>query len=80
MIGNIPAMVQDIASRDRALPELISIAELAHYLDVPVSTIYLWRSRGDGPPGFKVGKRVRYRAADVVKWLEERRREGGDAD
>jgi excisionase family DNA binding protein len=64
-------MAPDSATEDRALPDLMSIAELADYLGVPVSTVYLWRSRGEGPSGFKIGKRVRYRAADVVKWLNE---------
>jgi excisionase family DNA binding protein len=53
------------------LPELLTIDELAAYLDVPVTTLYLWRSRGQGPPGLKVGRRIRYRAADVTRWLEE---------
>jgi excisionase family DNA binding protein len=57
------------------LPKLLTIRELALYLDVPVSTIYLWRSRGTGPRGFKIGKQVRYRAPDVAEWVEERRDE-----
>ncbi len=66
-------MLTDIATADTdALPELLGIPELAAYLGVPVSTLYVWRQRGLGPPGFKVGKRVRYRAADVAKWLKER--------
>jgi excisionase family DNA binding protein len=65
----------DIASADTdGLPELLGIPELAAYLGVPVSTLYVWRQRGEGPPGFKVGKRVRYRASDVVAWLEQQRR------
>jgi excisionase family DNA binding protein len=55
------------------LPDLLSPSEVAVYLGVPVSTIHYWRGRGQGPPGFKVGKRLRFRASDVAKWLEERR-------
>jgi excisionase family DNA binding protein len=65
-------MAQDIASEKR-LPDLLSPDEVAAYLDVPVSTIHYWRSRGEGPLGFKVGKRLRFRATDVAKWLEERK-------
>jgi excisionase family DNA binding protein len=63
-------MAQNIASEKR-LPDLLSPGEVAAYLDVPVSTIHYWRGRGEGPPGFKVGKRLRFRASDVTKWLEE---------
>jgi excisionase family DNA binding protein len=60
---------------ENGLPELLSVGELAEYLNVPLSTIYLWRVRGEGPPGFKVGKQVRYRVADVAEWLETQRGE-----
>jgi len=53
------------------LPRLLSIKELSRYLDVPVSSIYRWRSEGRGPLGFKVGKEVRFRETDVLTWLEQ---------
>jgi len=64
-------MTQDVSSAS-PLPELLSVTELAEYLGVPVSTIHYWRGKEQGPPGFKVGKQLRFRAADVVRWLEER--------
>ena len=64
-------MATHIPVRDRAeLPKLLSIRDLAAYLGVPVSTVYLWRSQGRGPQGIKVGKQVRYRAEDVLAWLD----------
>lgn len=36
---------------------------------VPVATLYGWRHRGEGPPGYRVGRHVRYRRAEVEKWL-----------
>jgi excisionase family DNA binding protein len=50
--------------------------DLAELLGVPVRTIYRWRWTGDGPRGFRVGRHVRYRAADIERWLEERRDAG----
>lgn len=47
--------------------------ELASILGIPLATIYRWRSRGDGPPGIRVGRHVRYRLEDVDRWLDERR-------
>ncbi|MBV8932372.1 MAG: helix-turn-helix domain-containing protein [Kutzneria sp.] len=43
--------------------------EVAEYLDIPVQTIYPWRTRGYGPPGRRIGKHVRYLPADVVEWF-----------
>jgi excisionase family DNA binding protein len=56
----------------KQLPSLLSAVELAAYLGVPRSTIHYWRGKGKGPPGFKVGKQLRFRASDVERWLEER--------
>jgi excisionase family DNA binding protein len=65
-------MATDMPVRNTAqLPRLLSIRQLAEYLEIPVSTIYLWRSQGKGPHGLKVGKQVRYRAEDVLAWLEK---------
>jgi excisionase family DNA binding protein len=55
------------------LDALWTVPDVARYLAVPVSTVYKWRSAGEGPPGFRVGKYVRYRPAEVVAWLEARR-------
>ena len=56
-----------------ALDRLLSPHELALFLGVPLRTIYRWRYQGDGPPGFRVGRHVRYRRADVEQWLEDHR-------
>ncbi|RZB21017.1 excisionase, partial [Micrococcus luteus] len=34
----------------------------------PVATVYNWRTSGYGPRGFRVGKYLRYRLADVEAW------------
>jgi excisionase family DNA binding protein len=50
---------------------LASIEEVASYLGVPVATLYRWRSRREGPPGFRIGRHVRFRWADVETWVTE---------
>lgn len=50
---------------------LLSPRQVARYLGIPVSTLYQWRYRGEGPPGFKLGNHVRYRRTDVDAWLRE---------
>jgi excisionase family DNA binding protein len=52
---------------------LASLEEVAQFLGVPMGTLYRWRSTGQGPPGYRVGRHVRYRWSDVSTWLESRR-------
>ena len=52
------------------LDRLLTTQQLADYLGVPVATLYAWRYAGEGPPGFRVGKHVRYRSADVDQWIQ----------
>lgn len=52
------------------LDRLLTVEELADYLGVPVATLYQWRYRREGPPGFRVGRHVRYRWGDVQVWVE----------
>ncbi|GAB3674175.1 helix-turn-helix domain-containing protein [Angustibacter aerolatus] len=49
---------------------LWSVQEVAAYLNVPVNTLYGWRSQGCGPDGRRVGKYLRYRPQDVRAWVE----------
>jgi excisionase family DNA binding protein len=52
------------------MEKLMTIAELAEYLDIPINTIYGWRRDGIGPRGSRVGRHVRYQPADVAAWLK----------
>ncbi|MEU2251165.1 helix-turn-helix domain-containing protein [Streptomyces sp. NPDC019224] len=58
---------------------LLSPAELASYLGVPVKTVYRWNHMGTGPKPCPVGKHVRYRPADVEAWLDQRQAGGAAA-
>lgn len=58
----------DVNKPDR----LWSIHQLADYLGVPVATIYQWRGKRYGPSGLRIGKHLRYRPADVERWLASR--------
>lgn len=52
---------------------LWTTSELAAYLGVPVATIYKWRQTNYGPPGYRIGKYVRFDQNDVTAWLATRR-------
>jgi excisionase family DNA binding protein len=50
---------------------LLSVAEVADYLGVPVKTLYQWRHKGVGPRGLRVGRHLRYRSGEVDRWLDD---------
>lgn len=50
---------------------LWSIQDVAKFLDVPVQTLYHWRTKGYGPPARRIGKYLRYRPADVEQWVSD---------
>ncbi|MGA9596968.1 MAG: helix-turn-helix domain-containing protein [Acidimicrobiia bacterium] len=55
------------------LDRLLTVQDLANHLGVPVATIYAWRYRHEGPPGFRVGRHVRFRRSDVQQWISQQR-------
>ena len=61
-------MIGGMDDRDR----LLTVTELAEYLGVPPATLYQWRYRRQGPPGFRVGRHLRYRWTDIHEWIESR--------
>jgi len=66
-----PLPFGDRSEFPRHIDRLLSVQELADYLEVPVKTIYTWRHRDTGPRGFRVGKHVRFRWRDVEAWLAD---------
>ena len=54
------------------LDRLLTVEDLATYLDVPVATIYAWRYHRQGPAGFRVGRHLRFRSSDVESWIQDR--------
>jgi excisionase family DNA binding protein len=55
------------------MDRLLTTRELAELLQLPLQTIYRWRVEGSGPPGYRVGRHIRYDPSDVVAWLHEHR-------
>lgn len=66
---------------DRA-PELLTTPEAAAIVRRPEETLRYWRWRGrnEGPPSFKIGRRVVYDRAELLDWVaaQRRRSESGD--
>ena len=51
---------------------LMTPLDLSEYLDVPLGTLANWRYQGRGPAFVHVGRHVRYRADDVMRWIDDR--------
>lgn len=45
--------------------------DIAFVFRVPLETVYQWRKKRVGPPGFRVGKHVRYDPDVVRNWATE---------
>jgi excisionase family DNA binding protein len=50
----------------------MSIDQVSDYLQIPVATLYRWRTNGEGPVACRVGRFLRYRETDVDQWLDNR--------
>lgn len=67
--------IPDYAERARRLGDLIAapalpVADVALFLDVPLSTIDMLRAKGYGPHTFKIGRRLYVRQADLRAWID----------
>ncbi|MFF1868021.1 helix-turn-helix domain-containing protein [Kitasatospora herbaricolor] len=45
--------------------------DIAEIFDVPLETVYQWRRKRTGPPGFRIGKHVRYDPAEVGAYVNQ---------
>ncbi|MEU4099850.1 helix-turn-helix domain-containing protein [Streptomyces tanashiensis] len=45
--------------------------DIAAMFSVPIETVYHWRKQRTGPPGFRVGRHVRYDPAAVRTWVQQ---------
>lgn len=50
---------------------LLTMSEVAELTRSPVATVRYWRHCGYGPASFKLGRRVVYREADVLAWIDD---------
>jgi predicted DNA-binding transcriptional regulator AlpA len=58
--------------------DLLDDKAAAALLDLSPGTLSVWRSTGRYClPFLKIGRKVRYRRADLLAWLESRTRENG---
>ncbi|WP_207760021.1 helix-turn-helix domain-containing protein [Bifidobacterium primatium] len=57
-------------TKDDSEENLLTPAQVAKILGIPVSTLSRWRSERRELPYVKIGRVVRYRPCDLAEWLE----------
>lgn len=68
--------IPDYQERAHRLGDLIAapalpLADIALFLDLPLSTVDKLRAQGKGPHCFKLGRRLYVRQADLREWLDQ---------
>lgn len=51
--------------------KLMRIPEVAEMTGIAPATLRFWRHEGRGPKSAKLGRRIVYREADVLAWIDE---------
>lgn len=54
------------------MSEIMTVEDVAKYLKIDESTVYLWAQRGK-LPAIKIGRFWRFKKEDIDKWLEEKK-------
>ena len=47
----------------------LNLPKAAEYLGISPNTLYVWRHRRQGPPSFRMGRRVMYRITALGAWV-----------
>ncbi|MCM1950615.1 helix-turn-helix domain-containing protein [Streptomyces sp. G2] len=63
---------QPIETLRAGLPDrYLTPEDIAAMFSVPIETVYRWRKQRTGPPGFRVGRHVRYDPTAVHTWVQQ---------
>ena len=57
---------------------LLNDGKAADVLDTQIQTLRNWRCQLKGPPYIKIGRNVRYRLEDLIKFMEDNRIDPND--
>jgi len=64
---------------DGFLEPLLDQVRVANLLGIEVETLGAWRRRGYGPRWYRIGKKIRYAAADIRDWMSAQARQQASA-
>ncbi|MER6784721.1 helix-turn-helix domain-containing protein [Streptomyces sp. NPDC000658] len=74
MSASAPSTTDLRATLRSGLPDrYLTPDDIAAMFGVPLETVYQWRRKRTGPPGFRIGKHLRYDPADVRAYVTQRK-------
>jgi excisionase family DNA binding protein len=56
-------------------PVLLTLEQVAEYLQVPIRTVKEWRYQGKGPRFIRVGRHLRCDPDDLAQWIKDQKAE-----
>ena len=65
-------MTRPAPGQDRL--RLLSTRQAARFLGLTLDELYRLRERGQGPPGYRVGRHLRFRWTDLHAWQQRHSR------
>jgi hypothetical protein len=66
-------MTRQTPFTERDPEDLLTLAEVAEILRVPINTLRWWRQIGNGPDFFKIGRHLVTTVGDVRRFIREQR-------
>lgn len=63
-----------MSTKSKPQDRLITLSEVAEYLQIAERTVYQWAQRGK-IPSFKIGNVWRFKRDDIDQWIEDRKRD-----
>jgi excisionase family DNA binding protein len=60
-----------MGDRDDDRDEWMTTEEVARHLHVSTRTVHDWRQTRNGPPAYRVGRRLLWRRAEVDAWVRD---------
>lgn len=59
--------------------KLLRVEAVTEMTGIPTNTLRYWRHMGTGPKSAKLGRRIVYREADVIAWIDAQFDKADDA-
>ena len=73
MAETIARLLRDAAEEAEAEGRDLFMDEVSQRYRIPIDTLRYWRKLGEGPPSYRLSRRVRYPERDLLQWLRERK-------
>jgi excisionase family DNA binding protein len=59
---------------------LLTMRDISKQTGIPEGTLRYWRHLGEGPPGYKIGRRVCFPESQVQAWFDQMTKSQDAAD